>query len=127
MPSFRGDEVKEDTRGNSYDGQDWTEVKIRGKSKTPMTQTVKHANPEVMHKNKLANSTDAIKLKKLTAESKQAIVAYRMSKKITQEQLNQECRFPVNTIREIEAGRLNPSIGQLNTLNRVLKTGLKLE
>jgi len=44
-----------------------------------------------------------------------------------QVQLNQQCGFPVNTIREIEAGRLTPNTQQLNTLNRVLKTGLKYE
>jgi ribosome-binding protein aMBF1 (putative translation factor) len=133
--SFRGDELKENERMSSYfDGQDWTEVKIRGKSKpSSSTTTVQNHSPNIRkssegsHMYKLENSTDIIKPKKLTAESKQAIVTFRSTKSWTQQQLNQECRFPVNTIREIEAGRLTPSIQQLNMLNRVLKTGLRLE
>jgi ribosome-binding protein aMBF1 (putative translation factor) len=136
--SFLGDYVKENERQASFfDGQDWTEVKIRGKPKTTTSaQTTQKqsftpnshrtGNPS-SHERKLEQSTDQIKLKKLTSESKQQIVTYRMSKKLSQDQLNQECRFPVNTIREIEAGRLTPSTAQLNTLNRVLKTGLRLE
>ena len=50
-----------------------------------------------------------------------------MSQSWDQVDLNVQCQFPVNTIREIEAGRLVPTIQQLNPLNRVLKTGLKLE
>jgi ribosome-binding protein aMBF1 (putative translation factor) len=136
--SFRGDELKENERMASYyDGQDWTEVKIRGKPKTTtssqttqkqsFTPNSHRSGNAGGHQRKLEEATDIIKPKKLTSESKQQIVTYRMSKKLSQEQLNQECRFPVNTIREIEAGRLTPTTSQLNTLNRVLKTGLHLE
>ena len=135
--SFRGDELMNERQASFYDGQDWTEVKIRGKPKsTTSNQNIQKqsftpnshrmVNPG-SHARKLEQATDVIKTKKLTSESKQHIVAYRMSKKLTQDQLNQECRFPVNTIREIEAGRLTPTTAQLNTLNRVLKTGLHLQ
>ena len=67
-----------------------------------------------------------MKPKQLTPESRQEIVNKRAAMKKSQVELNQLCNFPVNTIREIEAGRIPPTIGQLNTLNRVLKTGLKL-
>jgi ribosome-binding protein aMBF1 (putative translation factor) len=113
--------------------QDWTPVTIHGKPTTmhqvPTTNTtsVQHkATPESAHARKLAESDDVIKLKKLQPQSRQEIVNRRAVEKWSQQDLNQRCNFPVNTIREIEAGRLQPTIQQLNTLNRVLKTGLKM-
>ena len=109
--------------------QDWEPVRIHsagsgftaGKSlRTPAPQVA----PEVAHARKLADS-DVAKLKQLAPESRQEIVTKRAAMKKSQVELNQLCSFPVNTIREIEAGRVCPTIGQLNTLNRVLKTGLK--
>lgn len=79
------------------------------------------------HMRKLDEADTPIKLKKLTAASRQEIVVRRTAAGWNQTQLNQQCLFPVNTIREIEAGRLTPTTQQLNTLNRILKTGLKLE
>ena len=79
------------------------------------------------HLRKLEEADTPMKLKKLTAASRQEIVTRRTAASWNQTQLNQQCLFPVNTIREIEAGRLTPTTQQLNTLNRVLKTGLKLE
>ena len=75
--------------------------------------------------NKIADSEVAGKLKQLSVGSRQHIVVMRAANKWSQVDLNQRCSFPVHTIKEIEAGRLSPTIGQLNTLNRVLKTGLK--
>lgn len=114
--------------------QDWTPVTIHGKPTTTYpvasatnTTTSQHkATPESAHARKLAESDDVIKLKKLTPQSRQEIVNRRALEKWSQQDLNQRCNFPVNTIREIEAGRLQPTIQQLNTLNRVLKTGLKM-
>ena len=113
--------------------QDWTPVTIHGKPTTsyPVPSAVNAAihhkgSPEVAHARKLADSDDAIKLKKLLPQSRQEIVNRRALEKWSQQDLNQRCNFPVNTIREIEAGRLQPTIQQLNTLNRVLKTGLKM-
>jgi ribosome-binding protein aMBF1 (putative translation factor) len=113
--------------------QDWTPVTIHGKPTTTYpvasatTATIQHkATPESAHARKLNESDDIIKLKKLTPQSRQEIVNRRAVEKWTQQDLNQRCNFPVNTIREIEAGRLQPTIQQLNTLNRILKTGLKM-
>jgi ribosome-binding protein aMBF1 (putative translation factor) len=75
---------------------------------------------------KLENS-DLPVIKKLSNESIQNIIQLRLAKSWNQAQLNQECRFPVNTIREIEARRVVPNIQQLNILNKVLKTGLTYE
>ena len=55
------------------------------------------------------------------------IVAKRVANGWNQTQLNQQCGFPLHTIRDIENGKLTPTPGQLNVLNRVLKAGLKYE
>ena len=86
-----------------------------------------HYSPQASSARKLANATEVGKHKILTAESRHFIIARRSADGITQVQLNQRCAFPPNTIRDIESGRVCPSIGQLNTLNRILKCGLKLE
>ena len=107
--------------------QDWEPIQIRSatatKASTP--SSFHKLAPEVAHARKIAD-TDIAKPKQLAPESRQEIVTKRAAMKQSQVELNQRCSFPVNTIREFEAGRLCPTIGQLNTLNRVLKTGLKL-
>jgi ribosome-binding protein aMBF1 (putative translation factor) len=109
------------------EGQDWNTIQIKGQdaTKRPTISRAKVA-PEVAHARKLAEADAPTKAKKLAPESRQEIVNIRATNKWSQQDLNQQCNFPVNTIREIEAGRLTPTIQQLNTLNRVLKTGLKL-
>ena len=113
------------------DCQDWTPVKIhghagRGAVPVLVPTTAYKGNPEAAHARKLAETDAPVRLKTLTAASRQEIVSRRALEKWSQQDLNQRCNFPVNTIREIEAGRLTPTIQQLNTLNRILKTGLKL-
>ena len=63
--------------------------------------------------------------KQLSNESRTEIIQKRVALGKSQVQLNQDCRFPVNTMREIESGRLCPTQPQLNMLNRVLKAALK--
>jgi ribosome-binding protein aMBF1 (putative translation factor) len=111
--------------------QDWTPIKIhghagRGAVPVVVSATTYKGSPEAAHARKLAETDDPVKLKTLTGASRQEIVVRRAANKWSQQDLNQQCNFPVNTIREIEAGRLTPTIQQLNTLNRILKTGLKL-
>ncbi len=110
-----------------YAGQDWSKVVIHGKPVTTNAQAPLKVSPQMSQMRKLAEAETAGKPKRLSPESKQEIILKRLNNKWTQDQLNQECRFPVNTIREIEAGRLCPSSQQLNTLNRILKTGLKYD
>jgi ribosome-binding protein aMBF1 (putative translation factor) len=106
---------------------DWTTVVIKGKSTTPGPSKVNvRVSPEVTHMRKVADSDDTVKQKTLAPESRQEIIQKRVANKWNQTDLNNQCCFPINTIREIEASRITPSIQQLNTLNRVLKTGLKL-
>jgi len=65
------------------------------------------------------------KLRALTTESRTELIQRRVALGKNQIQLNQDCRFPVNTMREIESGRLCPTPAQLQMLNRVLKASLK--
>ena len=108
--------------------QDWEPVVIRSSGAVAAASAKRTAGakvaPEVAHARKILNS-EVAKPKQLAPESRQEIVTTRAAMKKSQVELNQLCNFPVNTIREIEAGRLCPTIGQLNTLNRILKTGLK--
>jgi ribosome-binding protein aMBF1 (putative translation factor) len=111
------------------DCQDWTPTTITTSKANTAAKTTTTSNriaPEVAHARKIANAEVPTKPKQLSPESRQEIVNKRAAMKKSQVELNQLCNFPVNTIREIEACRLPPSIGQLNTLNRVLKTGLKM-
>lgn len=116
--------------------QDWSPVRIdktvltaveTGKPRSSTAGKRQVSKPEAQHLAKIALADGPMRPKKLTHESLQTIVSLRMAQNWDQVELNVQCQFPVNTIREIEAGRLVPTIQQLNTLNRVLKTGLKLE
>jgi hypothetical protein len=137
LPSFydgqdRGGERKrgaEDRLPAFYAGQDWTEVTIRGKAKAAASASgpIPKYTSQASHLRKLEQADGPIKLKHLSSESKQMIVAKRVANGWNQTQLNQQCGFPLHTIRDIENSKLTPTPGQLNVLNRVLKTGLKYE
>lgn len=113
--------------------QDWTPTILRnGKVMQARKAAEQAAKPklsaEAIRLAKLDNAEDGIKRSKtLSAESRQAMMRLRAEQKWTQRDLDMRCSFPANTIRELESGRLAPSSSQLNTINRVLKTGLKLE
>ena len=103
--------------------QDW-EVVTYGKRKNfavPET-TVSHA---VRNASKIANS-ESVKLKELSLDARQTMIQARVALGMNQLQLNQLCRLPANTIRDAEAGKQVPSHGQLNIINRNLKTNIKL-
>lgn len=110
------------------DDQDWTVVTI-GRKKKPQqnfVNTQMKVSPQAAHAAKVAKE-EYVKPKHLAAESRQTMLKKRVEMGLSQTELNQRCAFPVNTVREIEAGRLAPTINELNTLNRVMKLGLKLE
>jgi ribosome-binding protein aMBF1 (putative translation factor) len=65
--------------------------------------------------------------KLLSGASRHAIVTARIAREWTQAQLNTQCSFPPNTIRDIESGKLCPTPTQLGVLNRVLKLALKYD
>jgi len=113
------------------DNQDWTPVRIN-KSNTKHAGTA--TRTPVQTANTIGNShirkldTDEIvKPKQLSHEGRTELIQKRAALKFNQVQLNQLCRFPVNTIREIEAGRQQPTHPQLNMLNRLLKSAVKFE
>jgi ribosome-binding protein aMBF1 (putative translation factor) len=79
------------------------------------------------HAAKLEAADAPVKPKMLSTESRKLLTATRVALGKTQVQLNQQCAFPPNTIRELEAGHVHPTGAQLNKLNRELRIGLKLE
>jgi ribosome-binding protein aMBF1 (putative translation factor) len=106
--------------------QNWEEVKIVNRSVTAAKRAGAHVpvSAEVATARRL-DSDAPLKKKYLTNESRQAIIQLRVANKWSQADLNTQCAFPPNTIRDIEAGRATPTGQQLTILNRVLKTTLK--
>ena len=114
--------------------QDWEPVVVRrsgaGHRKsyagTGATTIVMRAGDQAaaQHKRKV-EETEIGRPKQLSAESRTEIIQKRVALGKSQVQLNQDCRFPVNTMREIESGRLCPTQPQLNMLNRVLKSAIR--
>jgi ribosome-binding protein aMBF1 (putative translation factor) len=114
------------------DNQDWTPTILRNgtlvQAKKAAEQAAKpKVSAEVIRLAKLANDDGIKRPKVFSVESRQAMMRLRAEQKWSQKDLDMRCSFPANTIRELESGRLPPSSSQLNTINRVLKTGLKLE
>jgi ribosome-binding protein aMBF1 (putative translation factor) len=117
--------------------QDWEPVVVRRSSgvghkssyaatgaagRTLVTRTGDQATTDAVKK---LEATEIGRPKQLSSESRTEIVQKRIAVGKSQVQLNQDCRFPVNTMREIESGRLCPTPQQLSVLNRVLKAQLK--
>jgi DNA-binding transcriptional regulator YiaG len=72
-------------------------------------------------------AADFVRVKMFTPESVRAIQEYRRDNSLTQKQLDQRCSFPVNTMNLLESRRAGPTSGQLQALNRLMKTGLSLD
>ena len=123
------------------DHQDWTPVivtrpstrsgsrpsAIAAKGPKIITERDGAARNASAHAAKLEAADAPVKPKMLSTESRKLLTATRVSIGKTQVQLNQQCAFPPNTIRELEAGHVHPTGAQLNRLNRELRIGLKLE
>jgi ribosome-binding protein aMBF1 (putative translation factor) len=117
------------------DHQDWNTVTVRN-TRRPAGGAGASASGgprrAVTNEARIARELDGddmprVHVKRLSAESRQQIVAARVAKSWDQGRLNTMCSFPPHTIREIEAGRAHPSPGQLNVLNRVLQIALRYE
>jgi len=109
--------------------QDWNPVVIHGSQKAaaPKGQKTPNYTPQAAALRKLENDPDAsMKRKELSVASRQEMTQRRASAGMTQIQLNQRCAFPLNTIRDIESGRLCPNPQQLSILNRVFGSKLSL-
>ena len=122
------------------DHQDWTPVIVTSRPVTrsgsrptvvkgPKTIVERDGNARnaSAHAAKLEAADAPVKPKMLSSESRKLLTATRVALGKTQVQLNQQCAFPPNTIRELEAGHIHPTGAQLNKLNRELRIGLKLE
>jgi ribosome-binding protein aMBF1 (putative translation factor) len=114
--------------------QDWEPVVVRRSgashrqsyAATGATKIVVRAGDQAAAQGKRkVEETEIGRSKQLSIESRTEIIQKRVALGKSQVQLNQDCRFPVNTMREIESGRLCPTQPQLNMLNRVLKAALK--
>jgi len=105
------------------DHQDWTEVSVKKRSHRP-----KHVvtTPEVAKLKKLENDDIHVKPKMFSQESRNAIVQARIANNLSQSDLDAHCSFPKNTIQQLEANKRAPTSKELQTLNRILKTGLTL-
>lgn len=89
-------------------------------------QTVVKQSTQAQHLAKVERE-EYVKTKMLAPESRQELVQRRLAEKLTQQQLDQRCSFPAHTIRDLEANKRAPTQKELQTLNRVLKCGLRLE
>lgn len=103
--------------------QDWEPVILRKASVTAKGTRPVGTRPSVAT---LLDGDTPVKLKTLSHESRQTMIQMRAALKMTQVELNQKCGLPAHTIRDIEAGKLTPGQGQLTSINRQLKTALKL-
>jgi ribosome-binding protein aMBF1 (putative translation factor) len=115
------------------DGQDWTTITVRN-TRRPAggAGAAASAHRSITQGARIARELDSddaprVHVKRLSAESRQQIVATRVAKSWDQARLNTMCSFPPHTIRDIEAGRAHPSPTQLNVLNRVLQLALRYE
>jgi hypothetical protein len=115
------------------DHQNWEPVVIRKSAdairkdalRTGQKVTVERKSDESVRLAKL-DQAEFGKPKMLSAESRQELVQRRLADKLTQQQLDQRCAFPPHTVRDLEANKRAPTQKELQTLNRVLKCGLKL-
>lgn len=114
------------------DCQDWTPHVLRNTTARQARAAAEAANrpkmsAEAIRLAKIANDEEVKRPKVLSKESRQAMMQLRAAQKWTQRDLDMRCSFPANTVRDIEAGKVSPTAGQLSRLNQILKTGLKLE
>jgi DNA-binding transcriptional regulator YiaG len=89
-------------------------------------QTIERRSDMAQHLAKVERE-EYVKSKMLASESRQELVQRRLAEKLTQQQLDQRCSFPAHTVRDLEANKRAPTTKELQTLNRILKCGLRLE
>ena len=106
------------------DCQNWEPVTVRRSHTTSKAAPV-HYSATASYMQKLDQSDGIVKKKELSSTSRTEIMQTRVALGLNQVQLNQQCAFPANTIRDIESGRAVPSPGQMTILSRVLKISLK--
>jgi hypothetical protein len=95
--------------------QDWTTVTMRKTAPKPKQQAATQA---AVHAARMDSDDIKVRRRRLTAESRQALVAARCAEKKGQRDVDKELAFPPNTIRDFEAGTAAPSGAQISALQR---------
>lgn len=116
----------------TMDCQNWDPVVLRNTKARQQREATEAANrpklsAEAIRLAKIANDEEVKRPKLLSKQSRQDMMQLRAAQKWTQRDLDMRCSFPANTVRDIEAGKVAPTAGQLSRLNQILKAGLKLE
>lgn len=109
--------------------QDWNNVVIHGKGggSSGKRTTPKQTYSQTAVAMRRVEETDGpVKQKTLTPESVRVLQDYRRTAAKTQREMDQLCNFAAGTINELEACKRGPTPRELQTLNRLLKTGLTL-
>lgn len=108
--------------------QDWTPVVIKRRGAVGKGGKPSGSPTQITHAAKVARALDSddahIEIKRLNPESRQLIIQKRVELGWDQTKLNTMCSFPPHTMKEIEAGKAQPSPKQLTVLNRILKVSL---
>jgi ribosome-binding protein aMBF1 (putative translation factor) len=110
--------------------QDWAPVILKKTvNGVPVKKpsTAKHISSAAQTASALEKSALPKAPKMLSSLSRTNLIAKRIAAGLNQKQLDQRCSFPAHTINGFESGNLTPSGGQLNILNRLLGTALRLE
>ena len=118
------------------DGQDWTPIVVRSTAKKPVggagaggaagvTGKPATRSPGAAMLRHLEDEDIPKPTKHLSSESRTEMIRARTAKGMSQVQLNTACAFPLNTIRDIENGKLCPTPAQMHSIKRVLGVVMK--
>jgi len=113
--------------------QDWEPVVIK-RSKTErkapslgnVVSKPVNMSQDAAYLRKIENS-DTVKIRQLSGDSRKELTQRRVALGKTQVQLNNDCKFGLNLIRDIESGKYCPLPQQLGVLNRVLRCNVKFD
>ena len=112
--------------------QDWEPVVIKrsgaksGAASGSAKQKPANISQDAAYLRKIENS-DAVKVRQLSGDARKELTQRRVALGKTQVQLNNDCKFGLNIIRDIESGKYCPLPQQLGVLNRVLRCNVKFE
>jgi ribosome-binding protein aMBF1 (putative translation factor) len=113
--------------------QDWEPVVIKRSNtvrKAPggsnLSTKPVNMSQDAAYLRKIENS-DNVKIRQLSGDARKELTQRRVALGKTQVQLNNDCKFGLNIIRDIESGKYCPLPQQLGVLNRVLRCNVKFD
>jgi hypothetical protein len=116
------------------DGQDWIPVTVRRRASKNNSKTgggsIQARDPEKNEKIRMAKLADADgpgPVKRVNAESLQALIRKRIELKLSQEKADSTCAFPRNTFKDIESHRFIPSEEQKRRIQQNFGIQLKID